>query len=168
MKKTAVLAILLIAISVAAVAQDAVAPALDENLKVLEPFIGSWEGTFSGDGAPPAEVKDIVTYEVVLNGKGIKAEHSVGGAYGGISMYYWDSLTERIRMWYFTNAGAYSEGDVQIKDGKIHFRAYHVGGNTSAWKAVTGIPTESGYQSSAQYYQGGKWVPGHAITYVRK
>lgn len=141
-------------------------PALNENLKVLEPFIGTWVGEFQND-QPGQELKDTVTYEVILNGNGVRAVHEVTGGYGGETIYFWNPVTKKIHFSYYTNAGQYSEGTVEMDGETFLFSAFHYGGATSGWSAWAKMVGSDMFKSGAKYFTSGKWGEGHVVDYVR-
>jgi hypothetical protein len=148
-------------------AVTAAAQELDPRLEMLEPLLGTWEGTFHGEGAPPEEVKDRVTYTIALNGQAVKSTHTVGGAYGGDSYYMWNPVLMEVQVYYFTNAGTISQGTVTLKDGVMHSKALHYGGSTSAWRATTEFTGDDSFTSTAEYLQAGEWKRGHSVSYIR-
>jgi hypothetical protein len=140
---------------------------LIEPLQCFKPYLGSWEGTFSGEGAPPATVKDVVSYTVALDGRAVESRHVVAGAYKGITLYYWDPVEERIKLLYVTNDGSSSTGWVEVSDTGLAFFADHRGGAVSAWKAESVVFSEKSFTSTSEYFSNGKWTQGHAATYLR-
>ena len=162
--KMTIATFLLAAVSVLSFAEDA--PALNEHLKTFEPMIGTWEGEFKNT-EPGQSIKDTVTYEVILNGNAVRAVHEVTGGYGGETIYCWNPVTGEINFWYYTNSGQYAEGTFDINGEEMLFSAIHYGGSVSGWTATAKMIGADSFESAARYYQSGKWVDGHSVTYKK-
>lgn len=150
-----------------AVVETAAAP-LNEHLKVFEPLLGK---TFRGEFAnstPEKPVIDVSRWERALNGQAVRTLHSVNdGQYGGESIIMWDPKEERLVCWYFTTAGFYTKGTLEIADGSWT-AVEEVTGSANGVTQVksVGKMLESGeMRTEAQYLIDGEWKPGHAVTY---
>ena len=90
MKKLFVIAICLLLQTFANQAQ-----ALDEKLKIFEPYLGTWESTFSNGAV------DVSHWESALNGTTLRTLHSINdGAYGGESLIFWDNKKQKLVFFY--------------------------------------------------------------------
>lgn len=142
---------------------------LREELKPLAPFVGkTWIGEFK-NSTPENPVRDEVRYEVILNGQGVRSVHYVNGGYGGETIFMWDPSTHRIIFWYFTNAGMYSEGWIDLAEKSQMHRALNFnGGDITAWQASVVMHEDGTWSTEAHYFKNGAWVAGHAATYRLK
>jgi len=89
------------------------AASIAKELKVFEPYLGTWQASFSmGEGQA---VTDVSRWERALNGTAIRTLHSINdGAYGGESLLFWDKAQQRIVFYYFTTAGFYTSGKIDV------------------------------------------------------
>ena len=151
-------------IAVPTTAQDNVAA----HFEPLKPYVGkTWRGTFA-NSTPERPMVDISRWEWALGGQVIRILHSVNdGRYGGETIIVWDAAKEGLVYFYFTTAGFYTTGTMQIEDGK--FTTYEeVKGNQqgiTAVKAVGEILPDGRFKSTSQYLKDGEWVEGHEILY---
>ncbi len=141
---------------------------LIEPLKVFEPMCGK---TFRGEFANSTPEKpqwDVSTWERAMNGQAVRVLHSVNdGEYGGESILMWDPSVEKIRFWYFTTAGFYTTGTMDV-DGKKWVSVEKVTGNANnitEVRSTSEFGRDGKFVTKAEYLQEGKWVPGHQITY---
>jgi hypothetical protein len=95
-------------------------PPLEPRLEPLRPFLDkTWKGTFK-DSKPENPIVDVMRWERALNGKAVRVLHSVNdGAYGGETIFRWDSTKQVVTYYYFTTAGFMTVGSVSFKDGKL-------------------------------------------------
>ncbi len=141
---------------------------LNEKLQAFAPFVGkTWKGEFQ-DSTAEKPTYDVSRWERALNGQAIRILHSVNdGAYGGESIIFYDREQEKVRYYYFTTAGFYTNGSMTFEDGKI-ISYEEVTGNENGITAVksTGeVMADGKMKSSAQFLKNGEWVPGHVIVY---
>ena len=144
---------------------------LSEHLKPFEPYIGK---TFKGEFAnstPEKPIYDIVYYERALNGKAIRAVHSVNnGEYGGESIVMWDTEKENLVSWYFTTAGFYTQATMHFEDDKLISLEDVIGNENGITqvKAVIEFLSDGQLLNSSMYFVNGNWVDGHKIHYTEE
>ena len=167
MLKTRSIVFLVALVSLAnyAAAQDNLA----ENLKVFQPFLGkTWKGEFK-NSTKEKPIIDVARWERALNGNAVRALHSINnGEYGGESIIFWDHEKKSLVYYYFTTAGFFTNGTMTVENGKYLSHEY-VKGNQGGVTEVTGsgeITADGKMSTTSQYLQNGKWVEGHAATYV--
>ncbi len=137
----------------------------------LEPFRKLIGKTWKGDSKDPKTNKpfqDISKWERALNGQAIKIMHSVNnGEYGGETIIYWDTKTDSLIFYYFTTAGFYTHGTMQVSDNK--FTSYEaVEGNENgitAVKSVAEILDDGRLHNKSMYYVKDHWEDGHEFYY---
>ena len=139
------------------------------ELKVFEPMVGkTFRGEFA-DSTPKKPNHDVSKWERALNGKGVRILHSVNdGTYGGETMVMWDAKEKKIAFWYFTTAGFYTTGHIEM-EGNTWTSIEKVAGNANGITEVnaTSIISDDGtLQVSSKYLQNGSWVKGHEIKYL--
>lgn len=142
---------------------------LDEHLAVFKPYIGkTWKGRLSEPGAEE-ESWDVSRWERALNGKAVRILHSVNdGEYGGETIVYWNREKEEVEYYYFTTAGFYTIGTMEINDDGTFSAMEDVTGNANGITKVRSTSTvlpDGGLQAEAEYLKNGEWVPGHKILY---
>jgi hypothetical protein len=151
-----------------AVALVAAEPQLDEHLAPLKPFVGkTWRGEFKRSTSDKPLV-DVSQWEVILKGKAVRCRHSVNdGVYGGESIIMWDPEKNSLVAFYFTTAGFFTEGTMELKDGKLysHEKVRGIDPGVKEVEAVTEL-TDGKMRVTARFLQGGKGVDGHEITYT--
>ncbi|HMO13028.1 MAG TPA: hypothetical protein PKD64_07995 [Pirellulaceae bacterium] len=141
---------------------------LSEHLAVFAPMLGkTFEGMFAGSTAENPQ-KDVSKWERAMNGQAVRILHSVNdGAYGGESIFMWDPKEEKIKFWYFTTAGFYTTGTLEI-EGQTWSSIEKVTGNTNGITEVRSTATimsDGTMVSKAEFFKDGEWTPGHEITY---
>jgi hypothetical protein len=140
-----------------------------EQLKVFQPLIGkTFKGEFA-ESTPEKPMFDISHWERAMNGQAIRVLHSVNdGIYGGETIIMWDAQQQKIAFWYFTTAGFFTQGTMDI-DGKKWSSTEKVTGNE---QGITEVRSTAEYSSdgklvvNAEYFHDGKWDKGHEIHYV--
>jgi hypothetical protein len=163
--------ILLVVLSLAAVLQTMGAEerALDENLKGLQPFLGSWRGEFK-NSTPEKPIVDVALWERALNGKAVRIIHSINdGGYGGETLVTWDAKSKTIVYHYFTTAGFQTKGTMKIEGKKLECHEV-VSGNaegTTEVKSTMELRNENTMHSSANYFKNGTSEQGREVTYKR-
>ncbi len=143
-------------------------PALQAELEVFRPYLDkTWQGTLSQPGQPP--MTDISHWERALNGTAIKVRHSVNqGDYGGETFIFYDKATQALTYYYFTTAGFYTHGTMQFDDKSGQLIAEEEVKNNK--NGITRVRSKSllqanKLQTSSEYLQNGKWLPGHSAEY---
>ncbi|KZN40328.1 hypothetical protein [Pseudoalteromonas luteoviolacea] len=147
-------------------AQSVWASTIADELKVFEPYLGTWQASFSmGEGQ---KVTDVSRWERALNGTAIRTLHSINdGAYGGESLLFWDKGQQSIVFYYFTTAGFYTSGKIEVLS-KQEFVAYEaVEGNQDG---ITEVKSTSRFKNgeftvSTQYLKNGQWTQPELRTY---
>ena len=142
---------------------------LAENLQVFKPFLGkTWKGEFK-NSTPEKPVIDVSRWERTLNGQAIRITHSINnGEYGGESIIMWDMKKQSLVYYYFTTAGFYTTGTMTVENNKFISHEY-VTGNQDGVTEVKGtseLTPDGKWITQSQYLKDGKWVDGHAATYV--
>ena len=137
---------------------------LTGKLSMFEPFLGTWESTFS-NGA-----NDVSRWERALNGTALKTVHSINnGAYGGESIIFWDKKKQSLVFFYFTTAGFYTQGELEVIS-ENQFVAYEdVTGNENGITRVKSTSTlgNNKITVSTSYFKQGKWTPEESRSYQR-
>ncbi|MFY8274670.1 hypothetical protein AAEU32_11165 [Pseudoalteromonas sp. SSDWG2] len=142
---------------------------LDPKLKVFEPYLGTWEATFAmADGQ--ADLVDVSSWERALNGTAIRTKHSINeGVYGGESFIFWDKDSEQLVFYYFTTAGFFTQGQLEIsEDGS--FVAYEdVSGSEEGITQVKSTSTfvDGKFVVATSYLKEGQWTKPEQRTYTR-
>ncbi|WP_417714864.1 hypothetical protein [Pseudoalteromonas obscura] len=140
---------------------------LASELKVFKPYLGTWQASFSMSADAPA-VQDVSRWERALNGTAIRTLHSINsGDYGGESLIFWDKQKQSLVFYYFTTAGFYTSGRIEVIN-KYEFAAYEqVVGNQNG---ITEVKSTSRYKDgkftvATQYFKQGKWTQPETRTY---
>lgn len=141
---------------------------LNEHLQAFQPLIGK---TFRGDLTEPNSDKktiDVSKWERAMNGNAIRNLHSINdGEYGGESIFIWDIKQQKILYWYFTTAGFYTQGTMEI-DGPTWSSIEQVTGNKNGITKVKSKSTvlqNGDLQVQSEYFVNDKWTPGHNVLY---
>lgn len=140
---------------------------LSDKLKPFEPYLGTWEATFSMNGK---DVTDVSHFERALNGTTLRVLHSIDeGIYGGESLMFWDNAKKQLVFYYFTTAGFYTHGHIEWqKDGA--FVAFEdVTGNQSGITKVKSTSTLKGDSMTVltSYLKNDVWTQPESRTYRR-
>lgn len=163
--RNVVLTVLLLALTATTSAQEL---PLSEHLAVFAPMLGkTFEGTFANSTAEKP-MKDVSRWERAMNGQAVRILHSMNdGAYGGESILMWDAEQQKIRFWYFTTAGFFTTGTMEIKE-KSWISLEKVTGNAngiSEVRSTSEIKPDGSLVTKAEFFKNGTWTPGHEITY---
>lgn len=169
--KTCLLAAVLAALAVCAFrparSQDK-QPSLSEHLKEFTPFLGkTWKGEFASS-TPERPMHDVSRWERALNGQAVRILHSVNdGLYGGETLIVWDRKKESLVFVYFTTAGFYTQGTMKWQDGKMVSHETVTGNEQGITevRATGEVLPDGRLHSKSEYFQSGKWVPGHEVFY---
>lgn len=145
---------------------DTLAP----ELEVFRPFLNKvWRGELKAQQPGKTSI-DHSLWQRALNGTAIKVVHSINdGEYGGESIIFWDKSKKSLAYYYFTTAGFYTHGTMQYDVASQALIAEEkVENNASGITMVRSVSTLKANQltTSSEYLQQGKWVKGHAATYI--
>lgn len=138
---------------------------IHEKLQPLSMFVGkTWVGDFGGDD----KAVDVARWEWALQGKAARITHSLNeGEYAGETMIVWDSSKESLVYFYFTTAGFYTSGTMEI-DGQSLTAYEEVVGDING---ITAVRSESSLQEDgsmrgvSQYLVNGEWTEGRTVVY---
>lgn len=142
---------------------------LDPKLALFANYLGTWQSNFTvAKGQPP--VSDVSKWERALNGKAIRTLHSINqGEYGGESLIFFDKEKNSLVFYYFTTAGFYTQGRIEIINEK-QFVAYEdVSGNEGG---ITKVKSTSDLQEgklkvSTSYLKNGQWTEPELRIYTK-
>ena len=147
---------------------DAAAVEPSEHLAPLAPFVGkTWRGEFVGS-TPENPMVDVQRWEWALAGKGVRIVHSLNqGQYGGETMVIYDGERERLVYFYFTTAGFYTTGTMQVGDGMYVAHEEVVGDadGITAVRATARLLDDGRMESTSEYLKNGEWVHGRGVVY---
>ena len=142
---------------------------LSEHLKVFQPLVGK---TYRGEFAvstPEKPLHDVSRWERAMNGQAVRVLHSVNdGVYGGETIIMWDAKQQKIAYWYFTTAGFYTQGTMDVQ-GTTWSSLEKVTGETQGItevKATSELSDDGKLHVRSQYLRNGKWEQGHEIHYA--
>lgn len=142
---------------------------LVKELAVFKPYLGTWQADFKVEQGKPS-IQDVSNWQRALNGKAIRTSHSINeGAYGGESMIFWDSKEQSIVFYYFTTAGFYTKGTMNVLS-PTKFVAYEV--VTGSKEGITKVRSTSEYKEDkfivlTSYLKKGEWTKPEERIYVR-
>ena len=142
---------------------------LDENLKVLEPFLGSWRGEFKSS-TPEKPMVDVSLWERALNGKAVRITHSINdGVYGGETIVTWDVEKKAIVYHYFSTADFQTKGTMKVNGKTLECHEVVSGnaGGATEVKATIELKGSDAMQTSSKYLKNGAWEQGHEVNYTR-
>ena len=143
-------------------------PALAKQLEPLRPFIGkTWKGPFRRS-TPEKPLHDVAKWERALNGQAVRVLHSINdGNYGGETIIMWNRKTERLEFTYFTTAGFFTQGTIQVEGNKMTSHEIVTGSEEGITevKATTELLPDGKMQSKSRYLKKGEWVDGHSVNY---
>ena len=156
------------ALALAVMSTTPVLAGLDEHLQDLAPYVGkTYQGEFT-DKASGKKSVDVQVWEETLGGKAIRVTHSLNqGEYGGESIIFWDGKLESVSFYYFTTAGFYTHGTMQLEGG-VFTAVEKVEGASEGITEVNSSSTlldDGRLHVKSKYLQNGEWVPGHEIFY---
>lgn len=144
------------------------ASALAKELEPLRPFIGkTWKGPFRSS-TPEKPLHDVAKWERAMNGQAVRVLHSINdGKYGGESIIMWNRKTERLEFHYFTTAGFFTQGTIQVEGNRMISHEVVTGSDEGITevKATTELLPDGRMQSKSRYLKKGEWVDGHSVTY---
>ena len=142
---------------------------LDAKLAMFADYLGTWQSNFTVAPGKPS-VTDVSMWERALNGKAVRTLHSINnGEYGGESLIFFDKEKDSLVFYYFTTAGFYTSGTIEVIN-ETQFVAYEdVSGNDSG---ITKVKSTSDLQKdrllvSTSYLKNGKWTEPEQRVYTK-
>ncbi|AZZ99935.1 hypothetical protein [Pseudoalteromonas sp. R3] len=161
--------LLLLVWNIQVLADDDKPAQLAKELAVFQPFLGTWQADFAVPaGKPP--MRDISHWERALNGTAVRTLHSINaGMYGGESLIFWDKSKNAVVFYYFTTAGFYTHGTIEVLSPTEFVAFEDVTGNKDGITQVKSISRfkDNHFEVSTQYLKQGKWTEPEQRTYVR-
>lgn len=142
---------------------------LVKELRVFEPYLGTWQSDFPTAKGQPA-MQDVSTWERALNGTTVRTLHSINeGMYGGESLIFWDKEKQRIVFYYFTTAGFYTNGWMEMVNDQEFIAYEDVVGNQDGITQVksTSRLLQDKMVIETQYLKAGDWTEPESRTYKR-
>ncbi len=143
-------------------------PFIDE-LKIFEPYLGNWEAVFEEKDGQPTVV-DVSRWEKALNGTTLRTLHSINnGMYGGESLIFFDKSKQQLVFYYFTTAGFYTQGTIEVLSDNSFVAYEEVTGNKDGITKVKSTSTMSPDKLtvSTSYLKNGQWTEPESRTYRR-
>jgi hypothetical protein len=144
-------------------------PKLSEQLKHFERLVGrTFRGVLNESTADKPMI-DVSRWERAMNGLAVRNLHSVNdGEYGGETVYYWDRQEQKLRFFYFTTAGFFTQGTITFEDDVQHSHEFVTGNahGVTEVRATSEFLPDGRLKTQSEYLQNGKWVEGHAAVYV--
>ena len=142
---------------------------LDDNLRFLEPLIGTnWEGGYSGENAPDLLI--TLKFEQILEGKVVKYSR-VAEAAGFFSEthFYWSPNRGEVLFINLNSRGIVSEGVAASQGGDIVLLGEnHWPERSMQFKTVLHIESGGVLKDTFTRKENGDWVPGHVQEFVAK
>ncbi|MFA6232823.1 MAG: hypothetical protein WC824_01375 [Bacteroidota bacterium] len=142
---------------------------IHEKLLPLKDLLGR---TFKGKLSEPDaknEMWDVMRFERALNGNAVRMLHSINeGEYGGETIIFWDEAKQSLMYYYFTTAGFYTQGTMQMVSGSKWTAHETVNGPADGITEVrsTGEFFRDGQlKTTSEYLKEGTWVQGHSVSY---
>lgn len=142
---------------------------LVKELRVFEPYLGTWQSDFPTAKGQPA-MQDVSTWERALNGTTVRTLHSINeGMYGGESLIFWDKDKQRIVFYYFTTAGFYTQGWMEMVNDHSFVAYEDVVGNQDGITQVMSLSRlfKDKMVIETQYLKAGEWTEPESRTYIR-
>ncbi|WP_462153500.1 hypothetical protein [Pseudoalteromonas piscicida] len=142
---------------------------LNEELSVFSPYLGTWQSDFDVPSDKP-KMQDVSHWERALNGTAIRTLHSINdGMYGGESLIFWDKSKNSLVFYYFTTAGFYTQGTMEVLS-QTEFVAYEdvINNKDGITKVKSTSKFESGqFTVSTQYLKNGEWTQPESRVYTK-
>ncbi|SNY55779.1 hypothetical protein SAMN06297280_2973 [Arsukibacterium tuosuense] len=145
-------------------------PKLHPQLEVFRPYLGQyWQGDLAQPGSEKPAI-DLSHWSRALNGQAIKTVHSINdGEYGGESFIFWDDTKKSLAYYYFTTAGFYTHGTMQVNPQSGEITALeNVENNQNGItqvKSHSKLMPDGSLQVRSSYLQNEQWVDGHSALY---
>ena len=141
---------------------------LSKELNGFKNFLGrTFEGEFH-NSTQSNPLIDVMCFERILNGYGIRITHSVNnGEFGGEMIIMWNAEINKLESFYFTTGGMRSRSIVEVMNNQINF-IEDVSKNNNGIKKVKKIYRikDSGrLESQIKYYMNNIWVNSHELFY---
>ena len=142
---------------------------LVKELAIFSDYLGTWEAVFEENDGKPSVV-DVSHWERALNGTTIRTLHSINeGMYGGESLIFFDKSQQKIVFYYFTTAGFYTQGWMEIVNDHTFVAYEDVTGNKDG---ITQVKSTSKLlvdklEVSTSYLKKGQWTKPESRTYTR-
>lgn len=136
---------------------------------MFESYLGSWEAVFEEKDGKPTMV-DVAKWESTLNGTTLRTLHSINnGMYGGESLVFFDKTKGKIVFYYFTTAGFYTNGWMEIINDSSFVAYEDVTGNKDGITQVKSTSKLMGdsMSVSTSYFKKGEWTKPQTRTYHR-
>lgn len=161
-------AVLSTVLAAAVAAAGAEPDSLVPQLEPLRPLLGkTWKGVLK-TSTPDMPVADVMRCERALNGKAIRAWHSINdGAYGGETIYMWDEKKQAVVFYYFTTAGFMTTGQMKFEDGKMisHETVSGKANGVTEVRGASELLPDGTLRITAEYFKDGQWQPGRKTDY---
>jgi len=142
---------------------------LAKGLEPLRPFLGkTFKGPFA-NSTPEKPTFDVMRWERILNGQGIRITHSVNeGAYGGETIVTVDPKSSQLQYHYFTTTGMMTRGSMSTKENTLTSHEEVIGNadGITEVKSTTILKPDGKIHVKSQYFKKGEWVQGHEILYT--
>lgn len=142
---------------------------LDPNLEPLRPLLGkTFRGEFAGS-TPERKIVDVQKWERALNGQAVRLFHSINdGAYGGETIFRWDSEKKKVVYYYFTTANFMTQGEMSFEDGKFVTleKVAGVGTNITEVKGTSWLDEEGNFHVETEKKSGDQWQKDRKTKYV--
>ncbi|HOY58367.1 MAG TPA: hypothetical protein PK640_09565 [Verrucomicrobiota bacterium] len=142
---------------------------LTDKLKVFEPMCGkTYRGEFASS-TPEKPLFDVSKWERAMNGQAVRVLHSVNnGEYGGETILMWDPSAEKVRFWYFTTAGFFTTGTMEVSRNRWTSMEKVTGNanNITEVRSTSEFRADGTFVAKSEYFRDGQWLPGHEISYV--
>ncbi|WP_238937545.1 hypothetical protein [Pseudoalteromonas sp. S16_S37] len=143
------------------------AQGLVNELKVFEPYLGTWQADFPVEQGKPV-MQDVSHWERTLNGTAVRTLHSINaGEYGGESLIFWDKTKQQIVFYYFTTAGFYTTGTITTSDDGSFIAYEDVAGNQDGISKVKSSSrfVDGKLRVATQYLKYGTWTKPETREY---
>ncbi|AFU98472.1 hypothetical protein [Simiduia agarivorans] len=134
---------------------------LAPELEPFRPYIGkTYQGEFK-DASSGKTAIDISQWERALNGQAIRILHSMNeGQYGGESIIFYDQSVKKIRFYYFTTAGFYTQGDAEF-DGTTFISREQVTGNANG---ITEVRVKARFDADGHLSMDSEYLKGDTVA----
>ncbi|NMP32503.1 hypothetical protein HII17_13115 [Thalassotalea sp. M1531] len=142
---------------------------LVKELAVFQDYLGTWTSVFKVQDGKPSVV-DVSKWERALNGTTVRTLHSINdGEYGGESLIFFDKTKDKIVFYYFTTAGFYTQGWMEMVDNTTFVAYEDVNGNKDGITQVKSTSKLLGnkMEVSTSYFKNGLWTTPESRIYTR-
>lgn len=145
-----------------------IAASLAPELHVFTKILGTWQATFKPEGSDKS-VTDISKWQRALNGNAIKVTHSIEqGVYGGETFIFYDKTVNSLVFYYFTTAGFFTTGTIEIVGEDSFIANETVTGNQDGITKVKSMTRmlNNKMQVETSFLKNGKWSPADIKNYT--